>query len=58
MMSRSRHPVYHHINQPRKRVGVVEMGKKRVQKGRNGWNRVNIQKCHIPNASKPTTKQQ
>ena len=28
--------VYQHINQPRKRVDVVEMGKKCVQKGRNG----------------------
>ena len=26
--------MYHHINQPRKRVDVVEMGKKCVQKSR------------------------
>ena len=28
--------VYHHINQPRKRVDVVEMGKKCVENSRNG----------------------
>ena len=27
--------MYHHINQPRKRVDVVEMGKNCVQKSRN-----------------------
>ena len=40
---------------------MVEMSKKCVKKGANGWNWVKIQKCHIPNveeASKPAVKQQ
>ena len=45
------------VGRNRPRVDVVEMSKKCMQKGRNGWDRVKIQKCHIPNmeeASKPT----
>ena len=50
--------MYHHINQPRKRVDVVEMGKKCVQKGRNGRNRVKNPKMPYPQCIKtyyPTT---